>query len=536
MGTPIQEPNQIDPSTITDETAGNFALVCYEKRSDGAGLKTLGLAPWKTFMNYNGFKVDNIAALAGFSKAEYNKDYEITVPEEDTLKYKLNCIKLNAGVEDSISDPPAVPLSTRVSNLETTVGTPSSGSDPATALCLAVETNTQSISDLWDVVGEDTPGTNNLSTRMTNAENDIDQLQNEVEAPDTGLIAIVGDSNSGLVKDVSQLMTDVETAGTGIKDVVGDSNSGLVKDVSDLKTTVGGSTSGLVHNVESLQTTVGDNDNGLVKDVSTLKDIVGEPATPSQYNTGTGMCQNVNNLLIDVNNLQSKVDGAYIVKGDVNQGIADGWKSNNTYATFEQGWAWNVKATSPATTVKIQIPKTDNTYEEVYVDDGVNIVWVKSELTTYKYGTFDQLTDKALAEKVASLDEDINDSTNGLKVEMSQAQTNITNLQNLTWSHEGKRKTSGSGQWSSGDEDPSTVTGIFQITGRNSGGILISCVVFLDEGKCYTPANDIITTSANGTADYTTLFRVNDALGGDNTIEALGSALAFNIRRIGGIS
>ena len=119
---------------------------------------------------------------------------------------------------------------------------------------------------------------------------------------------------------------------------------------------------------------------------------------------------------------------------------------------------------------------------------------------------------------------------------MSQAQTNITNLQNLTWSHEGKRKTSGSGQWSSGDEDPSTVTGIFQITGRNSGGILISCVVFLDEGKCYTPANDIITTSANGTADYTTLFRVNDALGGDNTIEALGSALAFNIRRIGGIS
>lgn len=515
MGTPIQEPNQIDESHVTDENAGNIALVAYEKSPDGAGLKTLGLAKWKQFMNYNGFKVDNIAKLSGFVKADYDKDYEIDPPAK-TLKSRIDAIQTNTGVIDEISDPPATPLSSRIGTIETTVGEHGSGGTGGTGLCQMVDTNTSEISDLWSTIGggsTPSPG-GDISQRLSAAEGNIQQLQGEVETPVTGLIDVVGDSSHGLVKDVSDL-----------KNTVGDSSSGLVKRTTDLETTINTPTTGLSDRTSELET------------------IVGDAATPGTYDSGTGLQKDVNNLQMDVSDIKSKISAAYVVKGDVNQSKADSWSGSPTtsFATFDTGFVWNVNS-SPNDAITILIPTSSGT-NPFTVDNGVNIVWIKkddldvSEQAIYTYGKFDKLSNTVTDERVTELVTDVSRLKNIVENPTTGLIKQVGDLQQQNWCHEGVRKSSGSGRWSSADEDEEVMTGIFQISGRNSSNELISCIIYLNEGKCYTPTQDIITMSASGSSSYTTLFRVNDtALTGDNTIEVVGSAQTFNIRRIGGVN
>jgi hypothetical protein len=102
----------------------------------------------------------------------------------------------------------------------------------------AVEELAQSLQSLDERVTElenDSPiDVSELANRVTICENDIDSIGGtlttyglrfiDIENDIDSLEAIVGDSNSGLIKDVADLET-----------VVGDSNSGLIKDVEDLK-------------------------------------------------------------------------------------------------------------------------------------------------------------------------------------------------------------------------------------------------------------------------------------------------------------
>ena len=101
----VQEPNDIDKSTIDQHGVENFAAIVYEKSQDNPGLKQLGLADLKSVFDYNSRKADNVARLCGFPKdaeADPNcydyKDGDVTIPEDGTLLSQIRAVAANAGV------------------------------------------------------------------------------------------------------------------------------------------------------------------------------------------------------------------------------------------------------------------------------------------------------------------------------------------------------------------------------------------------------------------------------------------------------
>ena len=484
MGTQIQEPNQIDPTHVTDENAGNIALVAYEKSQDGAGLKTLGLALWKDFMNFNGFAVKNVAALSGFPKSTYNVNREIVVPEEDTLVSKVNAIASNAGVSTELPAGPYTPVSDRVTSLENIVGTPTEGGTPATHLCADVENNTSEINAIWTELGQGGgSGGPNINERLTTVEGYVETLNNDVETPVTGLKSIVGDGSFGLTKDVSDL-----------KDTVGNGSSGLVKDVSDLQTTVGDNTSGLVKdvadntgNITALQGVVGDNTSGLVK---------------------------------DVNDLKQTAASAYVVKGTLTQNAATAW-TNTDYENMKNGDVWNVDAVGQTgNTISIPTPASSALGDKQTFLSGANIVWIKGQSGIYTYGYFDQLSSEIVDKRVGDLEGNVtalqtevfgDATTTGLITRVTSLEENTATV-SIEPSH--------SQSWSS-----TTENGAYIVTGLSSQNKLVSAIVYITMGKVLN--NNVIQL---GTEAYINIFTIAN----DGTINSVATASNFNITKIGG--
>lgn len=263
MAVEIQEPTDLPSGSITDETASRYEILVYEKAQDNAGIKKIGIAPWKDYLNFNSHKVKNVANYLGMPSG-YPWESDADVPygppyaeEHMTLTEQVNTLQTKLGINTL---PGAFdPLYPRFEQVEK------------------------------DVEGIGEPATGGLMQRMTSAEQDIQSLSEEIGSGSGGsgtltarintLEDTVGDSTSGLVKDVTDINTEIgdDSTASSIKGrikVNEDNITANTTNIGNLQTTVGDSASGLVKDVTTLQSVVGDDNTGLVKEVHDLKSKV----------------------------------------------------------------------------------------------------------------------------------------------------------------------------------------------------------------------------------------------------------------------
>ena len=432
MATEIQEPNDLPEGSITDATANKYEILVYEKASDNAGIKKMGIAPWKSYLGFNSHKVNNVASYVGMPN-DYDWESDSDIPYTGTtVTNQINNLATKLGIsqEPGTFSPPLLDRvsanTTDITNLKSTVNTPTTGLvDRVTAIENEIggaapgDTSINSrISDLETTI--DTP-TTGLKDRVTSIENDIgtdstagtiknnivllrndvDALQTTVNDPSNGLVkkvgdnttnitslqTVVGDSTSGLVKNV----TDNTTAISNINTVIGDSTSGLVKDVETLQTVVGDSTDGLIKDVETLQTVVGDSTDGLVKDVadnatdiSNINGILGDGTTDGLRKTVNDLNTTVNDpndgLVKRIDNLESEVfrfSGSITAVDDPDDTTAITVNGSPiSLSALKNGQVFDINPAGVVPDAKIKM--TINGVSKEY-SRGQNVVWVEPE-------------------------------------------------------------------------------------------------------------------------------------------------------------
>ena len=379
MGTPIQEPNDIPSGEITDENAGNYAVVVYKKDNDGAGLKKLGLAPWKQFLGFNSHKVTNVATWVGVPEQYYDVDTDQDPPSQ-TLVERLNQLRDNSGVSDQPQESGFIPLNTRVGTLEDTVGTPTSGGVlDGTTVCAKIEENSGDISDIETFLGDSSsvPGSDNVSGRLQDVEGKVSNLQTEVETTGTGLLArataiesILGtpSSSSVIVPGANSVCQQVEH------------NTGEIEELWDSIGGSGGGSSSLTSRIETLE-----------QDMPTKADLT---------------------------------DVAPIFSNTTNYSIGDYVIYNNNLYRFtsnhEQG-DWNGSDVTNALTVGEELSAKQNSNLDTSIAGHNTIVDVLSELdtrsstNTTSIGTLSNLTTQSQSDLVSAINEvveNVGDITN----------------------------------------------------------------------------------------------------------------------------
>lgn len=502
MGTEIQEPGQLPDSALTDATAENFALLAYEKRDDGAGLKKLNLVPWKNYLNFNGYAVKNVGALCGFNKTQYDVDHEITVQQTDTLVYKINALQSNTGVS---ATPGATPLTTQIADIKTQVGNPSDSTvDPpvaATGMCLDIETNADNISNLSSIVGTPAAGSGTLVSRVTQNETDIADLQTRT----TSLETEIGTAQSGGLKNqVADLNTTVYGDGS-------DPSSGLYNKVSNLESVTSEHTS----QITSLQTSV-----GLITPI---------------------VSSNTERIVA----LEDKTSTVYRIMGNVDQAKADTWltpalgQQTPYYATMDTGMTWNVDNSPTGDYVTFLIPLTatdpetgTHLTESLKVDNGGNVVWIKKSNDTdpnnkYLYGYLDELSSTIADSRIPVIEGQVNtlQTQVGHDSYGTEPATGLClRIQNLETSNSVITQLAGNITWTSNG-----LTGTYMILAIDNGASakLGGFIVSLNNGQVIQPDVMIMELGSKPYTDYITRDGTTGLLFAKDTLQKL------IVRRIG---
>ena len=354
MAVEIQEPNDIPGGSLTPATENNYEILVYQKAEDAAGIKRMAISGWKEYLGFNSHKVNNVATYVGMpSDYPWNEDSDIPY-EGTTVTNQIDTLATKLG----ISQEPGTfdPLYPRFQTVED------------------------------EVNGTGSPASGGLMQRMSQAETDIQSIEEEIGSSGGGsgsltarinaLETTVGDSTSGLVKDVADINTEIgddTTAGSikGRIKVVEDSVATNTTDIDNLQTTVGDDNSGLVKDVADLQSVVGDDNSGLVKEVHDLE---------SKVYRFSGSIKNVN----DPDNTT-----AIILSDNTQIDITD----------LENGQVFDINPIS-GNSIKMTINSTPKTYSK-----GNNIAWTVPEGGT---GYFDELGMNIDIEQLNTLQTDVN--------------------------------------------------------------------------------------------------------------------------------
>lgn len=294
MAVDIQEPNDIPPNTITDENAGRFEILVYEQSADVAGIKRLGIAGWKDYLGFNSHKITNVASYIGMP-SDYPWESDSDIPYEGTtVTHQIDTLatKLGMSQEPGTFDP--------------------------------LYPRFQTVED--EVNGTGSPAAGGLMQRMSQAETDIQSIEEEIGSSGGGsgsltarinaLETTVGDSTSGLVKDVADIDTEIgdDTTSGSIKGrikVVEDSVATNTTNINTINETLDGdgTNPGLKSQVNTLDNDINDPANGLKKQVEELKSNVyqyqGNITAVTGDNPTTEITVDDTPITVDIDNLKN---------------------------------------------------------------------------------------------------------------------------------------------------------------------------------------------------------------------------------------
>ena len=337
MSVEIQEPNDIPGGSLTPATEDNYEILVYQKSEDAAGIKRMAISGWKDYLGFNSHKVNNVASYVGMpSDYPWNEDSDIPY-EGTTVTNQINTLATKLG----ISQEPGTfdPLYPRFQTVED------------------------------EVNGTGEPASGGLMQRMSQAETDIQSIEEEIGSSGGGsgsltsrinaLEITVGGSTSGLVKDVADINTEIGDEGTSgsIKGRIKVNENNIASNTTD---------------IGNLQATVGDSSSGLVKQVRDLE---------SKVYRFSGSIINVD----DPDNTT-----AIILSDNTQINIED----------LENGQVFDINPISE-NSIKMTINSTSKTYSK-----GNNIAW-----TVLKDGTgyFDELGMNIDIEQLNNLQTDVNE-------------------------------------------------------------------------------------------------------------------------------
>lgn len=346
MATQIQEPGEIDGSSITPETQDRYKILVYEQAQDGAGLKQLKISDWKSYLGFNSNKVDNLASFIG-PDDDYEWDSENPNPypsDRTKLSERIQNVADQAGVSvDAVS--PYTPLATRIGTLEGYVanGWEDSGT-PVDGLLTRVSTNESDISTINGKIGSNAEA-NSILGRLYTDENAIAAIQNAIGDDSTG------GTIDGRITAMETEIGDDSTSGT-IKGRITANEGNITTNTTDIATINGqigdGTTSGILY------------------DINTINDEIGTDFVSGKTITGR-ITQNET----DIAALKQTVSGAYTVQGDVisatNAGIIVTGGTSLMWDDLQNGWVYNVNPEGGADSLTIK----GKSYNK-----GANIVWV----------------------------------------------------------------------------------------------------------------------------------------------------------------
>ena len=375
MATQIAEPSDLPAGSITDENANHFRVLVYQQDQEFAGIKTLGIGDWKTFLNFNGVAVDNVATFVGIDIAEYN--YKATTPQSlpegvYSAIARINNVAEQCGVQTNPVSPAVfTPLLDRITAINTQLDDPTDGLSPRM-------TNAESnIEELWDNVGGSgtTPGST-LTSRVT------------------ALETTVGNSTSGLVEDVTTLQSEVE-----------DSSNGLIKKVGDIETEIG-----IYSNAEDISTRLNNLETKTGADSSyTDTNSIDSRLVAIETNTGVALADNYDvstngTLLQRIEDVERTAGSAYHYQGDIISCVGDTLNlSGGSSITLTElksdekytGYVYNIKPTTGDTI----------TIDGVTFSRGANIAWIWKNAGN---GYFDELGASIDVSEITALRRDVN--------------------------------------------------------------------------------------------------------------------------------
>lgn len=511
MATIIAEPADLPVDEITTLGAERFRILVYKMAQDDAGIKTLGLADWKTFLAYNGVAVDNVATYVGIDVNEYNYKSTEPVPIGNIVNVvtRINNLAANSGLPWNTTQSGTPNLVQRTATLEGYV------KDGYTESGTHYDGLLDRVSDLESSVG---PGGGGGGS---------DTLSSRVSVLET----TVGDSNSGLVKDVDDLQDDVGTYDltkgtveerlTYLKDKVGDDGSG------------GTTKSGLIKQTDELETKTGCGSS--YTDTNSLA----ARTTALETNTGVGIDTNYDvatehTLLKRIQDVESAAGAAYhyvgTIIGVVNDSVTEPsvtvelipeTGSNIIIANLDAsniGEVYNIKPDGGAEYLEIIYP-AGNTMK---LQDGANIAWVWDGSS----GHFDELGGSIDVQAINQRIDAVSHRVSELEDWQGDAETDIDNLKN-------KFKNNGSATtvWNSHTEN---LQGAYLVTGRKpptggQGDINAKLESFIGYfstgGYCYV-RNEIGTLSGD-------VFNFNDGQGGDYHVETVSTNIQVFITQLG---
>lgn len=294
MAVEIQEPNDIPGGSLTPATEDNFEILVYQKAEDAAGIKRMAISGWKDYLGFNSHKVNNVASYVGMpSDYPWNEDSDIPY-EGTTITNQIDTLATKLG----ISQEPGTfdPLYPRFQTVEDEVnGTGSPASGGLMQRMSQAETNIQSIEE---EIGSSGGGSGSLTARIN------------------ALETTVGDSTSGLVKDVADIDTEIgddTTAGSikGRIKIVEDSVATNTTNINTINETLDGdgTNPGLKAQVNTLDNDINDPADGLKKQVEELKSNVyqyqGNITAVTGDNPTTEITVDDTSITVDVDSLKN---------------------------------------------------------------------------------------------------------------------------------------------------------------------------------------------------------------------------------------
>lgn len=306
MAVEIQEPNDIPGGSLTPATEDNYEILVYQKSEDGAGIKRMAISGWKDYLGFNSHKVNNVASYVGMpSDYPWNEDSDIPY-EGTTVTNQIDTLATKLG----ISQEPGTfdPLYPRFQTVED------------------------------EVNGTGEPASGGLMQRMSQAETDIQSIEEEIGSSGGGsgsltsridaLETTVGGSTSGLVKGVADINTEI-----GDEDTV-DSIKGRIKVNEDNITSN-------TTNINTINETLdGDGTNpGLKAQVNTLDNDVNDPAN--------GLKKQVEELKSNVYQYQGNITAVTGDNPTTEITVDDYTPSTVNVDNLKNGWVFNIDPSNP---------------------------------------------------------------------------------------------------------------------------------------------------------------------------------------------
>ena len=267
----IQEPSDLDPQTITDQTAADVAVLVYSRIANSGGIKQLGLLPWKEYLNYDYKRVVQLAQCVGIPTSEYDPVGPF-VPPSFPISTEISNIAEFLGMNpDSTIDPTEPTMAAKVSTLQYDVGSSEEGHE--TGLQKKVKDNRTDIDALSAQIGGSGGGSGStISERLNALDNKTDATNLRVTANETAISNI----NTEIGSSENPSPTSINGKINAINTEIGDPSSSSTDNINGKINSINNNITTINNNITTINNEIGSgtDPNSIIGRLGSIEDDI----------------------------------------------------------------------------------------------------------------------------------------------------------------------------------------------------------------------------------------------------------------------